>query len=186
MSGWPTGWREAILRETGVPVTQFALDVLSAWNKSTPTEPWTNNPFGLPPVAGRVPAAVNPMYGSYSGMSMMRRDLKLLLHGTNDKAVIHALISADSYAEAYRAISALGLPAARTESDYPSAVLDLVPQKYRDSLQTVAADSRKSGGPGVVPPNVLHSGLSTQQEILRARNPARSATNAVTMMLRNM
>jgi len=148
VSGWPTNWRQEALRAAGVPVTQHALDVLDAWFKSTPTQAWTNNPLGLPPIQNVAPKALNTPYGAYPTHEHFLQAFKKLAHESPGKVIIHVLMNEREYAAAWRAIHALNLPGNATESDYPSTLLDMVEDKYRTKLQTVQPDQRKSMGPG--------------------------------------
>lgn len=148
MNQWPTNWKEATLRAAGVPVTQHALDVLTAWFKSTPTQSWTNNPLGLPPNGTTVPKALNTPYGAYPTYEHFRQAFKTIAHASPGKVIIHVLMDEGNYAAAWRAIHALNLPGNSTETDYPAALLDMVEDKYRSKLQSVQPEDRTSMGPG--------------------------------------
>lgn len=160
---WPTNWREETLRAAGVPVTQYALDVLHAWFSSTPTQSWTNNPLGLPSVKDRVPKALNTPYGAYPTHEHFRQAFKQLAHGSPGKILVHVLMDEGDHAAAWRAIHALNLPGNATESDYPAALLDMVEDKYRSKMQTVQPSERKSMGSG----SDAHRG---HQSLMRAAN----------------
>lgn len=172
MNEWPTNWKELALRAAGVPVTQHALDVLTAWFKATPTQSWTNNPLGLPHEPGRVPKALNTPYGAFPTHEHFRQAFKTLAHGSPGKIVIHVLMDEGNYAGAWRAIHALNLPGNATETDYPATLLDMVEDKYRSKLQTTEPADRKSMGTGTG----AHQG---HQTLMRASDALGSGAQGV-------
>lgn len=158
MFQWPTNWREEALRAAGVPVTQHALDVLSAWFKATPTQAWTNNPLGLPAQGNNAPTALSTPYAAFPTYEHFRQAFKTLAHNTPGKILIHVLLDEGNYAGAWRAINALNLPATKSEPDYPAPLLDMVEAKYRNKLQTVKPEDRGNTASGNGP-HVGHESL---------------------------
>lgn len=148
MYGWPSNWRQEALRAIGVPVTQHALDVLSAWFASTPTQPWTNNPLGLSANTHGMPTALNTDYAVFPTHGHFRSAFKSIVNQSPGKVMVHVLLDEGDLASAWRAIHALNLPGNGTESDYPVKLLDMIERKYRNKLQTVAVVNRKSMGSG--------------------------------------
>lgn len=146
MATWPDSWRENALRASGVPVTQFALDVLSAWRQSTPTEPWTNNPLGMAAKDTGKPRALNTPYAVFTSIGDFTTAFKRFMKSGNGTALLHQLISANSLASTWREIHALKWPANATETDYPAVLLDRMEEAYRSKLATKAASERKSAG----------------------------------------
>lgn len=161
MNRWPTAWREMALKHLGVEVTGHALDVLRDWHLSTPTQPWTNNPLGLPALGNGVPEAMGTPYGAFPSHVQFRVALKGLADNGGHLPLLHALHQDSSVATAWRTISALNLPGSTTESDYPSVLLDRVDEQYRKKLQSIPVSQRKSmgGGPGLADMShpVLHA-----------------------------
>lgn len=145
---WPTNWIQETLRAAGVPVTQHAIDVLSAWFRSTPTQSWTNNPLGLDASTSGAPKALHTDYAAFASHDDFRQAFKQLAHNSPGKVIVHVLMNEGQYAAAWRAINALNLPGNKTESDYPSELLDMVEGKYRSKLQTTSAGNRRSAGSG--------------------------------------
>lgn|SRR5487761_129025 len=154
MAGWTQAWRERVLRAGGVPVTQYALDVLSAWRRSTPTEPWTNNPLGHPARGSGAPEALDTPYAMFPTINDFTAAMKRLLKSPAGKQLLHTLITSDSYATAWREIHALKWPANLTESDYPAVLLDMVEQTYRDKLSRTSKEKRKTAGTQQASPDV--------------------------------
>lgn len=184
MYQWPTNWKEETLRAAGVPVTQHALDVLTAWFKATPTQAWTNNPLGLPAGLGGAPKALNTPYAVFPNHEAFRQEFKKLAHGSPGKIVLHVLMDEGEYAAAWRAINALGLPGNTTESDYPAELLDMVEQKYRDNLQTVQPSDRKSMGRGTDSHQGHESLMRSAQRFGEASQTARNVSRAIDSLLR--
>lgn len=154
MTAWPTGWREATLRASGIPVSQFALDVLSAWQQSTPTEAWTSNPLGMPARETGMPRALNTPYAVFTGMGAFIDTFKRFIKTKRGAGLLHTLISASRLSDAWREIHGLSWPANDTETDYPTVLLDMVEQTYRTKLMTKPAADRKSVGTALASPQV--------------------------------
>lgn len=165
MNVWPSGWREATLTHIGAEVTQHALDVLRDWQQSTPTQPWTNNPLGLPAAGNNVPEALGTPYGAFPSHVEFRVALKRIADDGGHLPLIHALHPDTTVAKAWRTISALNLPGSGTESDYPSVLLDRADESYRGKLQTVPVSKRKSMGPGPGPVDLSHPVLHAARQI---------------------
>jgi hypothetical protein len=161
MAGWPEGWRERVLRQTGVPKTQFALDVLSAWRQSTPTEPWTNNPLGMPARGSNVPRALDTQYGAFVTINAFADAFKHAMKLPQNQNLVHVLIAADSLTAAWREIHGLGWPANATETDYPAVLLDMVEQAFRDKINAVAKRERKTAGTQLASP-AQHADIRSQ------------------------
>jgi len=150
MSDWPTSWREALLRQCGIPVTRFALDVLSAWRKSTPLEPWTNNPLGMPVAGTRAPNVLGSGYAAFPGMDAFRSAFALFLVSPAGRPVFDALATQDKPSVAWRAAHALPWPAVKTETNWPAVILDLIPTASRPLPdEDTSGTARTSGTIGV-------------------------------------
>ena len=174
MTTWPTGWRETILRASGIPKTQFALDVLSAWEKSTPTDAWTANPLGMPVVKGKSVPAAFTAYAAFGTMQDFYDAIKQAFAVMPGKAVVHELISADDHAATWRNIHAMKWPGNLTESDYPHVLLDMVSTKYRDKMTTRALGTSKTTGSVNAPP-ITHDAIRAQN--LAMHHAATAFTN---------
>lgn len=148
MSGeWPDGWASATLATAGLPVTDFTRKSLQAWQHSTPMLPYTNNPIGMPAVRGRTSELMNTGYAMFISMPAFRDAFAEFIKSPVGRTVREALSLDEKFSQVYRAVSGLGWPASKTETDYPSAVLDLTSATYRDSVQTVSDSSnRKTSG----------------------------------------
>jgi len=186
MSGWPTNWRQEALRAIGVPVTQHALDVLSAWFRSTPTQPWTNNPLGLAAGTNSAPRAMGTDYAAFPTHEHFRQAFKSLAHSHNDKALIHVLLDSGDVAAAWRVINSMPIPGTKTESDYPAELLDMVEAKYRSKLQTVPKSQRKSLGPGPGQASPHHPILVSARRLSEASNDAKGLEQAIRNLLRGV
>lgn len=165
MTTWPDGWRETVLRASRIPASQFALDVLSAWRRSTPLIPQTYNPLGMPSKGSRHPPYLGTAYALFPGITAFATAFQRFVTSSSGEGVLRILVAADSPSEAYRAIHALGWPATKTETDYPSAVLDMVEQSYRDSLASTQPAQRRTTGIAQAPPDV-HAAVKQQAAVL--------------------
>lgn len=165
MSDWPTGWREATLRASELPVTQFALDVLSAWRRSTNLPPASSNPLGMPAKGYGVPAYLTTAYGVFPGMPAFRKAFAGFLASNNGVELRHALELSEKYSDAWRAIHALKWPGNTLESEYPIVLLDMVEGEYRSKLQTREGKRRKTTG-AVQAPADVHNAMRAQGRAL--------------------
>lgn len=165
MAGWPDQWRERVLRASGIPVTQFALDALTAWQRSTPTEPWTNNPLGYPAQGGNPPSALGTPYGMFVTINQFVQAVKGVLKSRQGEQLQHELISAHSLSAVWREIHGLNWPANATESDYPSVLLDMVEESYRQTVRRKTGGKRRSAGTQLANHDV-HEAVRAQAEAL--------------------
>lgn len=165
MIGWPSGWREATLRAAGITVSQFALDVLSAWQKSTPVVPATYNPLGMPAKGTSNVRYLGTLYALFPGMGSFTTAMAAFLSTSKGAELAHSLEAAESFSDAYRAIHALGWPANKTETDYPSVLLDMLEASYRAKVATRTKAKRQTSGIVQAPPAV-HAAVRQQAAIL--------------------
>jgi len=186
MASWPTGWREATLRAAGIPKTQFALDVLAAWQQSTPTEPWTNNPLGMPASGSGYPAALQTPYAAFPSMQAFRDAFKRLIRTMRGRSVLDALLSAQSYSDAWREIHALNWSSNRTESEYPVKLMDMVSAAYTSKTQHKTRDIPTTTGTTHAPPDV-HDAMRRQSHLLHhAATSFSNASDAIAHIMKGM
>lgn len=181
MSGnWPDGWITATLKDADIPVNDFTISASSAWQRSTPMLPYTNNPFGLPAVRGKTLELMRTGYAMYPTMGDFRTAFAALIASPAGQALHDALVLDETYSSVWRAVRGLGLPANATETDYPSAVLDMTSQSYRDSVETVSnpADRKTSGTYGSQTAFGDVSGLAARSSAQTAMT-LQNATSAV-------
>lgn len=165
MAGWPSNWRELTLRAAGIPKTQFALDILSQWRQSTPVDPHTNNPLGMPAKGNHVPRVLNTAYAAFPTMQAFYAAFKRFMHANSGKALLHELISAQSQTATWREIHALNWPANATEKDHPVAVLDKVTEKYRATVTARPRGTTVTTGITHAAPDV-HEAVQLQAAVL--------------------
>lgn len=185
MNKWPSGWIEALLTHAGIPITPFAVQVMTLWHKSTPTAPWTNNPLGAPWKDSGHPRALNTDYALFPTTHAFREYMKGVLSEGNNRVLRETLTIHDSHAKAWRAISGLKWPAAQTETDWPSALLDVIEDKYRATLQTAQQTDRKTAGHVTLDNTRGMSFGATQSPIVNATIRIRAARNALQSFNRN-
>jgi hypothetical protein len=128
-------------------VSDFTIKGLKAWSDSTPILPYTNNPLGMPAVKGRTLELMRTGYAMFVTMGDFRFAFAEFVKSPAGHAVHDALALDEKYSVLWRAVHALAWPAAGTETDWPSAVLDLTSESYRQQAQSVASpDERKTSG----------------------------------------
>lgn len=146
MTSYPDGWRTALLSDAEIPSNQFTLDVLVAWQRSTPTDGWTNNPLGMPAGKDTAPPALATNYAAFPTMGAFRKAMVAFLATKDGQPVYNALTTQGKLSVAWRAIHALQWPARMTETDWPSILLDLVPGGDSDGLPARNTTGRKTTG----------------------------------------
>jgi hypothetical protein len=186
MTNWPDGWREATLRAAGIPVTQFALDVLNYWEQATPTIGWTNNPLGMPSAGTGAPKAFNTGYAAFPTPEAFRKAFATAVHAGSGKPLLSALATQDKLTVAWRAIHALGWPANVTETDYPATILEAVTDGSTAKLKVSAKADRKTVGTADTSSDA-HSAIHAQGTALHyAVNNISGATNAMNYVIGRM
>lgn len=158
---WPTGWRQALLRHVSIDVTQEALTILALWEQSTPTEPWSHNPLGMPSRGTGAPRALNTPYAAFPSMQAGRDAFAKFLRTSKGRTFSHAMIHPEDIPAVWREIHAFGWPACDTEQDYPGHLLDRAAESYRKSVNAASADRRKTAGKVNAPPDV-HDAIRAQ------------------------
>lgn len=146
MTSWASNWKARTLDSIGVPATPFTLSVLSAWRKSTPLDPWTNNPLGMPAKLGKVARVPGTQYAMFRSIVDFYDAFAQFSKTPQGRNVVSALAADKGYGAIWRAIDALGWPASASESDWPSALLDLAGQTYADSVASIPVTARRSAG----------------------------------------
>lgn len=146
MYNWADGWREALIDELGVTRSDFLMSALQAWQESTPLQPYTNNPLGMPYIKGSVPQLLNTDYGLFRDLAQFRASFVQFTMTESGAKLRNALVGGESLGPLYRAVNALNWPGNATETDYPSGLLDLMTITARARLQTAEASARKTAG----------------------------------------
>lgn len=146
MSSWPSDWITRSLAAAKIEPTGQAVSIMRAWKNSTPLPPLSNNPLGFPSGYSGAPAYLNTQYAIFPSMAAFYAAFARLATSAPGQAVAAALAAEGGYPAAWRAISALAWPASGTETDWPSAVLDLTTADYRQSVGATAPAARKTSG----------------------------------------
>lgn len=146
MPSWPADWQHKTLDAMGAQVTGQALTAIRAWKNSTPLPPLSNNPLGMPAGSSGAPSYLGTGYAIFPSMSAFYSAVSAWARSQAGKTVAGALNDSGGYPAAWRAISSLKWPASATETDYPSALLDLTADSYRESVAATPSAARKTSG----------------------------------------
>jgi hypothetical protein len=146
MNEWESNWAGFLAQETGSADVPFTTQVFLLWNKSTPLEPWTNNPLGMPRTTKYAFRVLSTEYGAFTSMKLFRSAFLQFLASTPGRSLRDALLLQDRLAPAWRAIHDLRWPAVLTETDYPSAIMDAIEAPVRARLKPTAPDQRTTSG----------------------------------------
>lgn len=146
MNEWESNWAGYLAQETGSANVEFTTRVFQLWQRSTPTEPWTNNPLGMPYTAKGAHRALSTDYGAFMSMRDFRTSFLGFLTSVPARRLRDALLLQEKLPPIWRAISDLHWPASVTETDYPSAILDATTEDYRARVNAARAEQRKTAG----------------------------------------
>jgi hypothetical protein len=172
MSSWPPIWRTRTLESADIPVTPNTLRVILAWHKSTPLPPLSNNPLGMPAGSSGAPSYLGTAYAIFPSMGMFYTAFTTWSKSYAGKQLVQAITTEAPFAATWRVVSGLGWPGSSTETDYPSALLDLTEQSYRNSVKaTPLADRKTSGQVGKDP--------ATRNEIIEQSRSINHATASI-------
>lgn len=184
MTSWPSNWKSQALDALGIPASPKALSVMTAWAKSTPLQPWTNNPLGMPGRVKRDTLVPGTVYAWYPSITEFYAALLAFGRTPSGQVVAREIMSDDGYGPTWRAIAGLEWPGSKTETDYPSAVLDLAEQSYRDSVTTTSPGDRKTSGLPKGPPDTHTPMVQQARSIVEAANAFNNAHDAVRFLIR--
>lgn len=179
MTNWPDGWQRQALETASIPVTDFAIQVLTLWAQATPTDRWTNNPLGIPAFGYATQRAFSSQYAAFPTMTAFAAAFKQAAHAKAGAPLYTALAAQDSLTAAWRAIHGLEWPANGTETDYPATILDVVDQAARDAMGAKQASQRKTVGLADTRTNV-HATIATHgNQIFQSAANVNSASRAL-------
>lgn len=184
MAGYPSNWVSMALGALGVPVTGSTIAVMRAWSKSTPLPVIANNPIGMPKGSSGAPAYMSTGYAIFPSMTGFYVALHAFARTQKGLTLANALSQDVPASATWRAVSGMSWPGTATETDYPSAVLDLTSATYRQSVQATAPSARKTSGvvgPRPTPsPTILNQARSLHQ----VADTVNSASERVAELLR--
>lgn len=163
MASWPSNWKAQALANAGIPASPSALKVMTAWQQSTPLDPWTNNPIGIPSVIGKTQSVPGTRYAMFKTINDFYTAFAAFAKTAHGRSVASEIIGNHGYGPVWRAIAALGWPASATETDWPSKVLDLAGEAYAASVSAAPADARRTAGKPKAPATV-HEAMRHQAE----------------------
>ena len=146
MASWPSDWITRALDAAKIEPSGQAISIMRAWKNSTPLPPLTNNPLGFPAGASGAPSYLSTPYAIFPSMAAFYAAFGRLAASSPGRRLAAALAPDGTYAAAWRAISDLPWPARQTETDWPSAVLDLTAASYQASVKAVAPAARRTSG----------------------------------------
>lgn len=166
MNEWESNWSGYLALETGSTNAEFTERMFTLWQQSTPLEPWTNNPLGMPQTTQGAYRVLSTDYGAFMSMHDFRDAFLRFLASQPGRTLRDALLLQDKPAPVWRAVSSLHWPASATETDYPSAILDATTDDYRAKVNAARADQRKTSGTvGGSLLSRLSPGMSAQQRV---------------------
>jgi hypothetical protein len=183
MAPWPSNWKQQVLASAGIEPTVKSLKAISAWQASTPLDPWTNNPLGMPAKLGAVAKVPGTQYAMFKSITDFYTAFSQFMKSSLGGAIKDALTSDDGYGPVWRAIAATDWPASATETDWPAKVLDLAGQAYIDSVGASGAAQRKSAGKPKAAPAVHEAMRQQAQSVVHATAAFKDATTATRFLI---
>lgn len=183
MASWPSDWITRALAAADIEPNGNGIAIMRAWKNSTPLPPLTNNPLGFPAGTHGAPAYLGTRYAIFPSMAAFYAAFGALAKSATGRELAAALAAESGYAPAWRAISALAWPATETETDYPSALLDLTTDAYRRSVKAAAPSARRTSGTIGPTSEEATSALDLMRELHSTVANARNGLEATRMMI---
>lgn len=184
MTSWPTNWIGKALASLNVPPNGDTIAIIRAWKNSTPLPPYSNNPLGMPKGTSGAPAYLNTPYAIFPSMTKFYAALATFGQSQAGKSLTLAMHGDAPFPATWRAIASLQWPGSATETDYPSAVLDLTTASYRASVNATPKPDRKTSGALVASPDSKAQVLGNARALADAARAFDNANHAVTHLIR--
>jgi hypothetical protein len=184
MATWPSAWRVKALESAGIPVNADTLKVMKAWKDSTPLPVFTNNPVGMPYGSRKSVRYMGTTYGMFASMADFYAAFAMFASTTGGRLVVSAMSGQSVFPAAWRAISSLEWPASKTETDYPSALLDLTDSSYRESISATPVLARKTSGTVGRDPALRNVVIAHARSLTEAAKTFNDATTATRFLIR--
>lgn len=181
---WPVNWQQRVMAATGIPDNADTFAILSAWQQSTPLPASTCNPFGMPAHSLGAKPYLATQYAIFPSFGMFTKAFAAFLKTYTGSQLAKAMQSESPYGDTWRAIHALGWPGAQTETDYPSSLLDLAPESFRDSVKATPPAYRKTSGLITTPNATETSSMSQVASVNKATQASVTARSVVGDIMR--
>jgi hypothetical protein len=178
MAVWASTWPLSALRAAGIEPTPYARRTLALWNKSTPTEPWTRNPIGIPAKGYGVRKVPNTEYALFLSQQEFNDAFVKAMSGEAGGRIPGLIQSGESPAKLWRAVNGLPWPAAKTEGEWPYLLYVEIGEEYRKKLGVKDPQpSRSSGSHGYNPMAnmTMHQHMARMGEAISAKLDLASA-----------
>lgn len=186
MTQWPTGWREHTLRHADIPITDFAMEVLHLWEQATPTDRFTNNPLGMPARQYSMPRALNTEYAAFPTMQHFYDAFKKAAMSGRGSPLYTAIAVHGRHSSVWREIHKLEWPANKTETDYPSTILDSVPGAAPKEASGVRPEDRTTVGKSISGTSGRHPTIRHNEILYHAASNISDATKAMQYIARRV
>jgi hypothetical protein len=185
-NAWVSTWKTSALRAAQIEPTPYALKALELWNKSTPTEPWSKNPIGIPSrgyTRRSIPGTPYALFLSYTDFSTA---FVKCLQSESQKGLSLLISSGESTAKLWKAIRELNWPGTSTESDYPGAIHEWIGDEYRSKLNIPEKSEYKSSGTTDVSRMNNHRVLQTQRAMITAIQTKQDLAKAILLITKGV
>lgn len=160
--------------------------MLSAWADSTPVQPWTNNPLGMPVTYGIMPHPAGERYARFAQVESFRDAFKRFTKSSKGHAIADILMGGSGYSDAWREIHGLKWPSNATESEYPVKLMDVVTSAYASKVTKRNRPAPTTSGITHAPPDV-HGAMRKQSLLLnQAANLFSGASDGIAHIMKGM
>lgn len=184
MPSWPNHWVTMALQAAGIESTSNTRAIMKAWQKSTPTLPQTYNPIGIPASFASLPRVPNTEYALMPSMTAFNKVFARFMASQPGKSLKVAMESDKPFPASWRIIDGLKWPASKTETDYPSALLDLTAASYQASVKATDPAKRKTSGTSKAPAALKNTILEHNRSVVAAVATMSDGKSAVQHLIR--
>lgn len=172
------------LEAAGIESNDNTRAIMKAWQKSTPTLPQTYNPIGIPASLASMPRVPFTDYALFTSITAFNKVFARFILSTPGKSLKSAMESDKPYPVTWRVISGLKWPASKTETDYPSALLDLTAASYQASVKASDPAKRKTSGTSKAPTALKETILAHNRSVVDAVATMADSKSAVQHLIR--
>lgn len=186
MSGWVSTWHMSLLRAAGMERTPYAKTALIKWQKSTPTEPWTHNPLGIPSKGYSNQAVPGTPYALFNKWADFNDAFVKAVARPEAADIRSYLSSGESPAKLWRAINSLGWPAATTEDNWPRELYTAIGDPFRAKLNLPERQTNRSSGTHDGTATDSHAVLQHQRAMITAVQTKQDLASAIAFIIKGV
>lgn len=185
MNTWDDTWITQALYAASIDPTPDNVFIMRAWQQSTPLARETNNPIGMPAGSSGAKRYMGTAYATFKSMQDFYAAFKAFCDTYTGSIFVASLSRQFPYSAAWQAIRNARWPALFTETDYPSVLLDVTGEAFKDSVKATPADQRLTSGLIINPSHMMWSSVTSRRPLTQVAQTVSDIGNITTGVLRS-